>query len=101
MDEKNWHNVKEIFLAALEKDAEKRAAFLDEVCADDTDLRGEVESLLASHEESADFIEIPAFKVGEVFAGGANQTDKHFGHYKIIREIGAGGMGAVFLRRTR
>ena len=97
MDEKNWHNVKEIFLAALEKDAEKRAAFLDEVCAADADLRGEVESLLASHEESADFIEVPAFKVGEVFTNGANAKEKLIGNYKILKEIGTGGMGVVYL----
>ncbi len=97
MDEKNWHNVKEIFLAALEKDASDRTGFLDEICADDSDLRQEIESLLASHEEIEDFIEKPAFEVGEVFTTGANQTEKHFGNYKIIHEIGAGGMGAVFL----
>ena len=97
MDEKNWHNVKEIFLTALEKDAGSRPKFLDEICADDSDLRDEIESLLASHEEIEDFIEVPAFQVGEVFTNGANQTEKHFGNYKIISEIGYGGMGAVFL----
>ena len=97
MDEKNWQNVKEIFLAALEKDADSRPEFLDEICAGDSDLREEIESLLASHEEIEDFIEEPAFQTSEVFTNSANHTEKHFGHYKIIREIGAGGMGAVFL----
>ncbi len=97
MDEKNWQNVKEIFLTALEKDAKSRSKFLDAICANDAGLREEVESLLASHEEIEDFIETPVFQVNEVFTNGANHTEKHFGHYKIIREIGAGGMGAVFL----
>ncbi len=97
MDEKNWKNIKEIFLLVLEKDTESRTGFLDEICADDSALREEIESLLASHDEIEDFIEEPAFKVGEVFSNGSDHTEKHFGNYKIIREIGYGGMGAVFL----
>jgi len=97
MDEKNWRRVKEIFLAALEKDAASRAVFLNEVCPEDLEMRKEVESLLAAHEEIEDFIEEPVFQVGEVFSNGSNHTEKHFGNYRIIREIGAGGMGAVFL----
>ena len=97
MDEKNWQNVKEIFLEALEKNAESRVEFLDEVCANDAELREEIESLLASHEEIEDFIEDPAFQVDEVFTHSANQTEKRLGNYKIIKEIGAGGMGIVYL----
>ncbi len=97
MDEKNWQNVKEIFLAALEKDAESRVKFLDEVCANDSDLRQEIESLLVSHEEIEDFIEEPAFKADEVFSNGSNSKEKHLGNYKIIKEIGTGGMGVVYL----
>ena len=97
MDEKNWHNVKEIFLAALEKDAKSRTKFLDEVCGEDANLRTEVESLLSSHEEVEEFIETPVFQVGEVFTNGANPKEKLIGKYKIIREIGVGGMGVVFL----
>ncbi len=89
----NWQNVKEIFLAALEKTDGEREEFLSEIS--DEEIRAEVESLLTSHEEIDDFIETPAFEIGEIFA--SNPTEKHFGNYKIIREIGAGGMGAVFL----
>lgn len=97
MDEKNWQNVKEIFLAALEKDSESRRVFLDENCNGDTEIRKEIESLLAEHELLEDFIEQPVFNAAEVFTNGGNPTEKHFGNYKIIKEIGAGGMGAVFL----
>ena len=96
MDEKNWQNIKEIFLAALEKEGGEREIFLSEISDEET--RAEVESLLTSHEESEEFIETPAFQIGEVFTKhSANLAEKHFGNYKIIREIGAGGMGAVFL----
>lgn len=97
MDEKNWQNVKEIFLAVLEKDAESRPQFLAEICADNAVLREEIESLLASHEEVKEFIETPAFQVGEVFTEVANHPQKHLGNYKILKEIGAGGMGVVYL----
>nr|HMS41447.1 hypothetical protein [Pyrinomonadaceae bacterium] len=93
MNEQNWQNVKEIFLAALEKTNGEREDFLSEIA--DDEIRKEVESLLASHEEIEDFIEEPAFEIGEIFS--SNTAEKHFGNYKIIREIGAGGMGAVFL----
>ena len=98
MDEKSWQNVKKIFLAALAEKAENRPKFLVEICGRDHELLAEIESLLAAHEESADFIEEPVFQTGEVFTDDdANQREKHFGSYKIIGEIGAGGMGAVFL----
>ncbi|HEY0428432.1 MAG TPA: serine/threonine-protein kinase [Pyrinomonadaceae bacterium] len=97
MTEVDWQNIKEIFLAVLEKDAKSRAKFLDEICQNNFVLREEIQSLLVSHEEIEDFIETPAFQVSKIFTNGANHTQKHFGNYKIIREIGAGGMGAVFL----
>lgn len=93
MDKKNWQNVKEIFLDVLEKTGGEREDFLSKI--DNNEIRAEVESLLASHEEIEDFIEAPAFEIGEIFS--TDPAEKHFGNYKIIREIGAGGMGAVFL----
>ena len=96
MNEKKWQNVKEIFLEALEKTDGEREEILSKI--GNNEIRAEVESLLVSHEEIEDFIEVPAFQIGEVFSeNGAKLADKHFGNYKIIREIGAGGMGAVFL----
>ncbi len=99
METNEWRRVKDIFFEVLEKPQAARADFLREVCAADSDLRAEVENLLAAHFESESFIENPAFEVASVFKqkDANNQTEKHFGNYKIIREIGAGGMGAVFL----
>jgi serine/threonine-protein kinase len=76
MDEKEWKNVKEIFLAALEKEVAARPKFLDEVCANDLVLRAEVESLLANHEEVEDFIEEPAFQANQIFAENSHYTKK-------------------------
>ena len=50
-----------LFAAALEIDsAEERAAFIDETCATDDDLRAEVEELLRAHEAAGSFLEQPA-----------------------------------------
>ncbi|MEQ1922887.1 MAG: protein kinase, partial [Pyrinomonadaceae bacterium] len=97
MDEQRWKTVKEMFLQALEIGVESRPAFLDKTCRGDAELRNEVESLLATHNDAADFIEQPAFDNSRVFSNGFDDIEKHFKNYKIIREIGAGGMGAVFL----
>ena len=51
-----WQQVKELFQKALERDGDEREAFLAEVCADDTTLRVELESLLAAHEASDGFL---------------------------------------------
>jgi hypothetical protein len=62
MNPERWQRIDELFLAALEYEAEERAAFLDDACGDDDSLRREVESLIASHEQANTFIERPAFE---------------------------------------
>ncbi|MBK9768400.1 MAG: hypothetical protein IPP63_16060 [Chloracidobacterium sp.] len=99
MSDIDWQNVKDIFIAALELDESQRSEFLSERCNGETDMRSEVESLLRSHFESEDFIENPAIEVSEIFGNKDVRIDQQFGHYTIEREIGHGGMGAVFLAR--
>lgn len=90
--------VKEIFASALELPFDERSRFLEEICGADKTLFAEVESLLAAHGDPENLIEKNSFDLaanlevnGHAFAG------KPFGNYKIVREIGRGGMGAVFL----
>ncbi len=95
-----WQQVKEIFGDALEIAPENRASFLDKVCAGDESLRREVESLLSSSENVSDFMEQAAIgKVAEMFDEAENkkQISGRFNHYEIIKQIGAGGMGEVYL----
>ncbi len=95
-----WQQVERLYHAALEREPESRAAFLDEACAGDAELRSEVESLLGYEERAARFIESPALEV----AAGLMAEDKTptmsgrtISHYKIISSLGAGGMGEVYL----
>lgn len=95
----SWRRVKAIFLEVLEQSETERAGFLLKACGGDLEIKKEVEDLLAAHFESESFIENPAFEVASIFKsnGQHQRTEKRFGHYKIIKEIGIGGMGAVFL----
>jgi hypothetical protein len=52
MNPDRWRQIEELYQAALERDAIERAAFLDEACAGDEELRREVESLLTADEEA-------------------------------------------------
>ncbi len=100
MTPERWERIKRLFELALERPPNQRAAFLAEVCAGDDQLRTEIESLLSSHEEAGSFIEMPALAAAAELLGkepGASEVRQRIGPYKLIREIGHGGMGAVYL----
>lgn len=98
MRELDWNKIKEVFALAVEQPAEKREKILREVCADDSELQAEVESLLAASDESSPLIERSEYNFASVInSNGRAYEGKEFGHYRIIREIGRGGMGTVFL----
>ncbi|MET0650798.1 MAG: protein kinase [Pyrinomonadaceae bacterium] len=103
MDVERWRRIEELLCAALECDGGERAAFIERACGGDADLRREVESLLAHEVPSESFIEDSAFALAaEILADDADAERERWegrqvGAYRIVREIGRGGMGAVFL----
>lgn len=98
MNVENWEKIKDVFAETLEQPERRRKDFLREICGANDEVRREVESLLEAHEETASPIEKSDFSIASIFAANSDfYTGKQFGHYKIIREIGRGGMGAVFL----
>ena len=89
----SWERVGELFDATLKLAPEARSAFLDEACSSQDALRERVEELLANHEEAeADgFLDRPPVVDSMELSPGTE-----LGHYKLVRLIGAGGMGQVY-----
>ncbi len=98
--DERWARVKELFEAAVDLDRNGRTALLDKECGEDEVLRAEVESLLESDERTGDFIEQPGFAIPrDLFPDNVEEpfVGRQFGAYQVIREIGRGGLGAVYL----
>lgn len=89
-----YAKAKKIFFAALDLDVAKHTEFVRVRCGEDAELRREVELLLAVRGDAGDFLESPAF---ETVYGYENLENKIIGGYRLIREVGDGGMGVVFL----
>ena len=104
MADDNWQKVREIFDSALQYKPAERRMFVHQVCGDDKTLLAEVKSLLSSLDSADSFMETPAVaKVADVFETETKklETGKCFGHYEIIEQIGAGGMGEVYLAKDK
>src|SRR4051812_48078453 len=98
LQKESWLKVKEVFGDALDLPEEGRAEFLRVACAGDTELFREVASLLEANRESKPLLEDNKYNIASLLPQSEKKYDgKTFGNYKIIREIGRGGMGAVFL----
>src|SRR5688572_17611854 len=92
-----WQRIDSLFSEAIALPPAARAAYLDGRCGANGELRAEVERLLASSDAAGDFLEVldgaRAARLLEPFP----EATGVIGRYKVVRRIGSGGMGIVYL----
>src|SRR5437588_10783044 len=98
MNADRWQKLKSILSEALEQESPSaRSAVIDRSCADDVDLLREVESLIAEADQTDSFEECAENLALAMPEENASEIGRRVGAYIIIREIGHGGMGTVYL----
>ena len=102
MTPESWQQVKRLFDAALQQDPASRDRFLSQTCGGNSEVKKEVEKLLAAHEQAGSFMAVTAIRSGapteapdsalkaDAFVGGV------LSHYRIEARLGSGGMGLVY-----
>jgi eukaryotic-like serine/threonine-protein kinase len=100
MNKERWQLIERTYHAALDREGKARSAFLDEACAGDEELRSEVEDLIGHDGQASRFIESPALEVAAKWMAEdqvSSMVGRQLGSYKILSQLGAGGMGEVYL----
>src|SRR5687768_1245832 len=95
-----YRRIQELFEAVVDLPPAERTAMLEKRCEGDTALRQEVEAMLAADAQTTSFGEQPAFVIPKDLFPEENKehlAGQRFGVYQVIREIGRGGLGAVYL----
>ena len=102
MSSDDWRKLEDIFQKALDLAPGEREPYIIEACAGDMDLQRRVEELLAQYDEAGDFLDEPVYdSTGAGALAVLLDEDpvigQRVGAYKVIKQIGRGGMGAVYL----
>ena len=92
MTPERWQQIDQLLEAALGRVANERAAFLDQACTGDEELRSKLDALLAAHDRAESFIETPALEATAKALADRARTlvGSKLGHFQIVALLGAG-----------
>jgi serine/threonine protein kinase len=100
MTPERWQQVEEVLQGALDLPWSERATFVAERCAGDEELKLEATSLIDAHEDAGNFIEMPAL-AQDAYVLLGDTAVREVGEYVIVRPLGSGGMGEVYLAQDQ
>ncbi len=101
-----WPRFKELFSEAIDLPAASREAWIEHACAGDAALRRDLEALVSAHDRAGTFLHVPVLAIPQAArvvveatesALGGTSPPARFGAYRVVRELGRGGMGVVYL----
>src|SRR5215469_89730 len=93
----NWERIQSLFLEAIDLPPTERSSFLDTACAGDEQVRREVESLIAHDSRDEHRITAALEDAAQSLFESENVSGMRLGAWRVIKEIGRGGMGTVYL----
>jgi serine/threonine protein kinase len=98
MTAERFRQIRNVFDAAMEQNDSERAAWLADACQGDESLVAEVNGLLQQHQKRSGVLDAPAAGIAEL-AAAQRLEGRRLGAWEVLREIGRGGMGVVYLAR--
>jgi serine/threonine protein kinase/Tol biopolymer transport system component len=105
MTDPRWNRAKQVFHEALDRTGPERTRFVASACANDPNLRVQVEALLKAHDDAGDFLASPTGEADEAARTAARLAaavppeapGTRIGPYKLLQVIGEGGFGIVYM----